>query len=83
MLLGKSVLKRCSKFTEEHPCRSVISIEMALQRGCPEVFLGKGVLKMCSKFTGEHPCRSAISIKLLCDLNSPVNFAAYFQEISS
>ena len=54
MLLGKSVLKICSKFTEEHPCRSVISIEIALQCGCPEVFLGKGVLKLCSKFTGEH-----------------------------
>ena len=23
-ILGKSVLKKCSKFTEEHPCRSVI-----------------------------------------------------------
>ena len=27
MFLGKGVLKTCSKFTGEHPCRSVISIE--------------------------------------------------------
>ena len=26
MFLGKGVLKICSKFTGEHPCRSVISI---------------------------------------------------------
>ena len=41
MFLEKSVLKICSKFTEEHPCRSVISIklqsnfiEITLQHGC-------------------------------------------------
>ena len=28
MSLGKSVLKICSKFTGEHPCRSVISIKL-------------------------------------------------------
>ena len=27
VLLGKSVLKICSKFTGQHPCRSAISIE--------------------------------------------------------
>ena len=27
MLLGKGVLKLCSKFKEEHPCRGVISIK--------------------------------------------------------
>ena len=26
--LGKGVLKKCSKFTGEHPCRSVISIKL-------------------------------------------------------
>ena len=28
VLLGKGVLKICSKFTGEHPCRSVISIKL-------------------------------------------------------
>ena len=42
----KGVLKICSKFTGEHPCRSVISIkllcnfiEIALWHGCPPVNL--------------------------------------------
>ena len=41
MFLGKGVLKICSKFTGEHPCQSVISIELlynfieiALRHGC-------------------------------------------------
>ena len=28
VFLGKDVLKICSKFTREHPCRSVISIKL-------------------------------------------------------
>ena len=28
MFLGKGVLKICSKFTGEHPCRSMISIKL-------------------------------------------------------
>ena len=28
VFLGKGVLKICSKFTEEHPCRGVISIKL-------------------------------------------------------
>ena len=47
VFLGKGVLKICSKFIGEHPCRSVISInsqssfiEIALQYGCsPENLL--------------------------------------------
>ena len=46
MFLGKVVLKICSKFTGEHPCRSVISIkllcnfiEIALRHGCSPVNL--------------------------------------------
>ena len=31
MFLGKGVLKICSKFTGEHPCRSVISIKLLKQ----------------------------------------------------
>ena len=41
VLLGKSILIICSKFTGEHPCRSVISIkllcnfiEITLEHGC-------------------------------------------------
>ena len=47
VFLGKGVLKICSKFPGEHPCRSVISIKMqsnfieiTLQHGCsPETLL--------------------------------------------
>ena len=46
MFIGKNVLKICSKFTEEHPCRSVISInlqsnfiEITLWHGCSAVNL--------------------------------------------
>ena len=41
VFLGKGVLKICSKFTGDYPCRSVISIELqsnfieiTLRRGC-------------------------------------------------
>ena len=41
--LGKDVLKRCSKFTVEHPCHSPISIrnfiEISLRHGCSLVNL--------------------------------------------
>ena len=33
VFLEKGVLKICSKFTEEHPCRTAI-IEIALRQGC-------------------------------------------------
>ena len=42
MFLQKGVLKICSKFTREHPCRSVISIklhEITLRHGCSPVNL--------------------------------------------
>ena len=46
VFLGKSVLKICSKFTGEHPCRSVISIKLlcnfikiTLRHGCSPVNL--------------------------------------------
>ena len=46
MFLAKGVLKICSKFTGEHPCRSVISIkllcnftEVTLRHGCSPVNL--------------------------------------------
>ena len=39
VFLRKGVLKLCSKFTGEHPCRSVISIEITFLRGCSHVNL--------------------------------------------
>ena len=46
VFLGKGALKICSKFTGEHPCRSVISIkllcnfiEITLRHGCSPVNL--------------------------------------------
>ena len=46
VVLGKGVLKICSKFTAEHPCRSTISIkfqsnliEITLRHGCSPVNL--------------------------------------------
>ena len=46
VFLGRGVLKICSKFTGEHPCRNVISIkllckftEIALRHGCSPVNL--------------------------------------------
>ena len=46
VFLGKGVLKICSKFTGDHPCRSVISIkllcnffEITLRHGCSPVTL--------------------------------------------
>ena len=46
VFLGKGVLKICSKFTGEHPCRSVISINLlcnfigiTLRHGCSPVNL--------------------------------------------
>ena len=46
VFIGKPFLKMCSKFTGEHPCRSVISIkllcnfiEFALQYGCCSINL--------------------------------------------
>ena len=46
VFLGKCVLKICSKFTGQHPCRSVISIKLhsnfikiALRHGCSPVNL--------------------------------------------
>ena len=66
MLLGKYVLKICSKFTRKHQCRSVTSIKLLICSP-PEVVLGKGVLKICSSFTGERLWGNVILLKLLCN----------------
>ena len=47
MFLGKGVLKICSKFTGEHPCRSAISIKLQSN-------FGMGVLLQISCIFSEH-----------------------------
>ena len=42
VFLRKGVLKICSKFTEEHTCRSVISISVILQSNFIEITLRHG-----------------------------------------
>ena len=56
----KGVLKMCSKFTEEHPCRSLISIkllcnfiEITLRHGCSPVNLLHFSRTLCPKNTSE------------------------------
>ena len=73
VFLQKGILKICSKFTGEHPCRSVISIKLFPSRSVILIKL--------------FPCRSVISIKLLCDFVeiilwhgcSPVNLRHIFR----
>ena len=52
VFLEKAVLKICSKFTGEHPCRSVISIK--LQRNLIEITLRHG----CSAVNLPHVFRT-------------------------
>ena len=39
LFLEKVVLKICSKFTREHPCRRAISIKLQSNVGCPTKFI--------------------------------------------
>ena len=39
MILGKGVLKICSKFTGEHPCGSAISIKLLAKKSLMENFI--------------------------------------------
>ena len=63
VFLGKDVLKICSKFTSEHPCRSLISIKMlrnfALQlywnHTLTWVFSCKLAAYFLNTFSEEHP----------------------------
>ena len=75
LFLEKSVLKICSKFTGEHPCRSAISIiiEVALRHGCSLVNL-----KIFSEhlFLGTpldgYFCRLAIKICFHCMISKKI-----------
>ena len=48
MFLGKTVLKICSKFTGEHPCRSVISIISIISLWVAASAKGKSIVAICS-----------------------------------
>ena len=68
MFLVKDVLKICSKFTGEHPCRSVISIklqssfiEITLRYGCSPVNL---LHPFTTPFSLVHRCVAAASVFL-------------------
>ena len=74
MLLGKCVLKICSRFAGEHPCRSVISmnlqsnfIEITLRHGCSPVDL---LHIFRTFFSEEHLCRAASIMLQIADLFS-------------
>ena len=54
VLLGKSVLKICSKFTEEHPCRSVILIKLLWNRFLAWVFSCKFAANFQNTFSYKH-----------------------------
>ena len=71
VFLGKDVLKICSKFTVNHPCRSAISInllcnfiEITLRHGCSPVnllhILRKSFLKNTSEWLLLKLLRTAI-----------------------
>ena len=65
VFLGKGVLKVCSRFTGEHPCRSVISIKLlkiTLQHGCSPVNL-RHVLR--TSFSKNTSGRLLLSLELL------------------
>ena len=72
VLLGKNVLKMCSKFTGEHPCRSVIPIKLRSNFAT--------LLK-------SHFSASVLSCKFAATWNHTLawlfscKFAAYFQNI--
>ena len=78
MFLGKGVLKICSKFTGDHPCRSVISItlqsnfnEITLWHGCSPVNLLHIFRRPFSKNTSGRLLRPQVSSKKAF-LKSPV-----------
>ena len=89
-VLRKGALKIYSKFTGEHPCRSVISINLLINFFEITLWHWKDVLKICNKVTGKHPCQSVISIKLLSNFIeiklrhgcSPVNLLQIFKHPS-
>ena len=64
VFLGKGVLKICSKFTGDHPCRSVISIKLQSNHTSAWVFSCKLAAYFQNTFSYEHVWTAA---SLLCD----------------
>ena len=65
VFLGKGVLKICSKFTGEHPCRSVISATLLKSQFCSATLLksyfGMGILlKIYCIFSEHHFLRTPL-----------------------
>ena len=62
VFLGKGVLKICSKFTREHPCRSAISkaaLQLYWNRASAWVFYRKFAAYFQNTFPQEHLWRAA------------------------
>ena len=53
VFLGKGVLKLCTKFTGEHPYRSVISIKLQLRTPLPKNIPGR-LLLICGRSYGNQ-----------------------------
>ena len=58
VFLGKGVLKICSKFTGEHPCRIVISIKLACN--FIEITLRHGCLSVNLLYISQHLLRTPL-----------------------
>ena len=67
VLLRKSALKICSKFTGEHPCRNVISIR--LPSNCIEITLRNGCSPVNLLHVFRTPFLKSTSGRLHLDLN--------------
>ena len=88
VFLRKGVLKICSKFAGEHPCRSVISIKLLCQR--PTTLLKKRLRHICfpvnfakflrAPFFIEHFCWLLLYYKH-CTLNFAI-FKYFFKKIN-
>ena len=87
MFLRKGVMKICSKFTGDHPCRSAISIK--LQNNFIEIVLRHG----CSPVNLQHIFRTPfpkntsggllldLSVNLQCDLKLFANDLILFSTV--
>ena len=86
VFLGKGAVKTCSKFTGEHPCRSVTSIkvicniiEVTLQHGCSPVNLLHIFRVPFYKKTYGRQLLRVVRIKIFCFYkNSRLQRQCYF-----
>ena len=78
MFFGKGVLKICSKFTGEHPCRSVISIK--LQSNFIEIALPYGCFPVNLLHIFRTPFHKNTSGWLLLKPDNPIHYETFFLE---